>query len=251
MRGVILAGGKGTRLYPLTKVVNKHLLPVFDSFMVEYPLRLLVDCGITEVCIVTGPEHAGQFCETLSDGHEYGCNISYAVQPEAGGIPQALACAEPFAGNDSVLVILGDNLLRTPCPPIKNYVRNVVTAERTGWNTVCATIFTKQVDDPTAYGVAVGAERGRVTALVEKPLTPVGTHAIIGVYAFPKSVWRHIRKLQPSARGELEITNLCETYLHAGSLNVVNLGDELWLDAGCSLDGLLAAAIHVRGWKDV
>lgn len=231
MKGVILAGGLGTRLYPLTKVTNKHLLPVYDKPMIYYPLQTLVDSGITDIMIVTGGNNAGDFLRLLGSGKEFGLkHLNYAYQEGEGGIAEALGLAEHFVGNDPVLLMLGDNFLEKPITDAVNRFRE---------NPVGATIFVTEVEHPEWYGV-VEMEGDRVVRIVEKPKEPKSNLVAIGVYMYDNQVFHMIRKLKPSARGELEITDVNNMYLEKGQLRCEKI-EGWWADAGESIEMYLRA----------
>lgn len=221
MKGVVLAGGLGTRLYPLTKVTNKHLLPVYDRPMIYYPLKTLVDIGITEVLLVTGGGNAGDFLRLLENGEEVGCTLRYAYQRGEGGIADALRLARDFAGDDSIAVVLGDNI-------IEGNLRDARHAyERQGG---CARLVLKQVPDPARFGVPV-FEGERIVAIQEKPAVPPSNFAVTGHYFYDSSVFEKIERCQPSRRSELEITDVNNLYLQEGRLEY-SLLDGWWSDAG-------------------
>ena len=221
LRGIILAGGKGTRLGELTKVTNKHLLPVGASPMVFHPLRKLVGAGVTEVLLVSGTEHMGDFVELLGSGRAHGCNLTYRVQDEAGGIAQALGLAEHFCTGGRCIVILGDNIFLDPLAPLLAEANKAAD---------CAWLALKQVPDPKRYGVA--ELRGdRIVSIEEKPKRPKSDCAVAGIYLYPPDVFDLIRTLRPSARGELEITDVNRHYLGQRRLGFRQLGG-YWVDAG-------------------
>ena len=235
MKGVILAGGTGSRLFPLTKVTNKHLLPVGHEPMIFHPVKKLVEAGITEILIVTGVEHMGDVVTLLGSGKEFGCRFTYKVQDEAGGIAQALGLAENFTGQDPIAVILGDNIFEDSLKP---FVEKFA-AQGTG-----ARLLLKKVHDPQRYGVAE-VSGGKVTHIVEKPKEPKSDLAVVGVYFYDAGVFEAVRALKPSKRGELEITDVNNHYLRAGTLQC----DELsgwWTDAG-TFESLRAANELVSG----
>ena len=209
MKGVILAGGKGTRLHPLTKVTNKHLLPVGREPMLFHPLRQLVSIGISEILVVTGVEHMGTIVDCLGDGEDFGCSLTYRVQRAAGGIAQALAMAEGFAAGDRTTVILGDNIFECP---ITVYADHFRVGPR-----FSARIVLKEVDHPERFGVAT-VKDGRVVALQEKPAESASRLAVTGLYFFDRDVFDIIRDLKPSERGELEITDVNAAYMRLGRL---------------------------------
>ncbi len=234
IRGVILAGGKGTRMGELTKVTNKHLLPVGPWPMVYHPLKKLTGCGIQEVLLVSGTDHMGDFIELLGSGKDHGCRLTYRVQDEAGGIAQALGLAEHFCSGSRAVVLLGDNIFRDPLVGLLEKA-----ASRPDW----AWIGLKQVPDPGRYGVAE-LDGDRVTAIVEKPKEPKSDLAVVGVYIYPPDVFTVIKTLKPSGRGELEITDVNNYYLKQGRMGYSTL-DGYWTDAG-TLDSLDHANDLVR-----
>lgn len=221
MKGIILAGGTGSRLYPLTKVTNKHLLPVGREPMIYHPLRKLVAAGLEEILIVTGVEHMGAVVGLLGSGQDFGCHLTYRVQDQAGGIAQALALAEHFVNGDQMVVVLGDNIFASD---LKGFVTNF-RAQRHG-----ARILLKQVADPSRYGVAV-FNQGTLTAIVEKPERPPSDYAVTGIYGYDAEVFDIIRTLKPSARNELEISEVNQAYLQSGQLHYEFL-EGWWTDAG-------------------
>lgn len=220
MKGIILAGGLGTRLYPLTYATNKHLLPVFDRPMIYYPIQTLMKAGIREVMVVTGGPHAGHFLAVLKNGREVGLtHLEYAYQESEGGIAQALALCEDFADGQDVLVILGDNTTDADIGPA------VRTFERG------ARLFLKKVEDPERFGVPVFDSNGKIIRLEEKPEKPKSNYAVTGLYIYDNKVFDHIRVCEPSQRGELEITDVNNFYIQSGELDWVEL-DGFWSDAG-------------------
>ncbi len=221
LRGVVLAGGTGSRLRPLTKVTNKHLLPVGQKPMIYYPIERLTGIGIKEILIVTGVEHMGDVVGLLGSGKNFGCRFTYKVQDEAGGIAQALALAENFADDHLITVILGDNIFRAN---LKSYADKFIAQE------VGARILLKQVDSPQRFGVAELAD-GKVIGIEEKPEQPKSDHAVTGIYFYDSCVFDIIRSLKPSARGELEITHVNEAYIARGQLSY-DIIDGWWTDAG-------------------
>ena len=221
LKGIILAGGTGSRLMPLTKVTNKHLLPVGQKPMIYYPIEKLTSIGIEEVLIVTGIEHMGDVVSLLGSGKDFGCRFTYKVQDEAGGIAQALALAENFAYGQSTVVILGDNIFRAG---LKEYAEKFI-AQKTG-----ARILLKQVPSPQRFGVAELSD-GKVIGIEEKPVDPRSDYAVTGIYFYDPLVFDVIRKLKPSARGELEITHVNEAYIAKGQL-AYDIIDGWWTDAG-------------------
>lgn len=218
MKGIILAGGKGTRLLPLTKITNKHLLPVFNRAMIDYPLKTLLSAGIKDILIVSGREHAGDFIEFLGSGSDYGANFTYKVQVEAGGIAHALLLAEDFADNKPVTVILGDNIFEDDfSSELKNFK-------------IGARVFLKEVSDPERFGVAV-FEGKKVTKIIEKPKVPPTNFAVTGIYQYDGDVFKIIKKMKPSARGELEITDVNNAYIKKGMMKA-GFVKGFWSDAG-------------------
>jgi glucose-1-phosphate thymidylyltransferase len=234
MRGVILAGGKGTRMGELTRVTNKHLLPVGAWPMVYHPLKKLVGAGLQDILLVSGTDHMGDFVELLGSGKDHACKLTYRVQDEAGGIAQALGLAEHFCMGSRACVLLGDNIFRDPLVPFLEKANS-----RPDW----AWIGLKQVPDPGRYGVAE-LDGERVTRIVEKPQEPKSDLAVVGIYIFPPDVFGVIKTLKPSGRGELEITDVNNHYLKQGRLGFVTL-DDYWTDAG-TLDSLDYANELVR-----
>jgi glucose-1-phosphate thymidylyltransferase len=222
MKGVVLAGGLGTRLLPLTRITNKHLLPVFDRPMIFYPLQTLINAGITDILLVTGGPHAGDFLRLLGNGREFGLtHLNYAYQEGEGGIAAALALAEHFAEGDKLCVILGDNV-------IEGSVASAV--ERFRRQARGARILLKEVPDAERFGVAE-LRGGRVVAIEEKPARPRSAYAVSGIYMYDDRVFEVIRTLRPSARGELEITDVNNWYLERGEL-ACELLEGWWTDAG-------------------
>jgi glucose-1-phosphate thymidylyltransferase len=235
LRGVVLAGGTGSRLFPLTKVTNKHLLPVGREPMIFHPLRKLVEAGIREILIVTGPDHMGDVVSLLGSGRDFGCELTYRVQDEAGGIAQALGLARRFARGGRLAVILADNIFESPIGPFAQAYR----AQPSG-----AKILLKEVDDAGRYGVAEIAG-GRVVRIVEKPKRPQSRLAVTGIYFYDEGVHDIIANLRPSARGELEITDVGNAYIARGDLTYDVLPG-WWTDAG-TFESLARANERVRG----
>jgi len=231
MKGVILAGGLGTRLQPLTKITNKHLLPVYAKPMIYYPIECLVAAGVTDIMIVTGGNSAGDFIRLLENGEEFGLSrLHYAYQKGEGGIAEALGLAREFARADKVCVVLGDNILeRTIRPAAQAFEKQAGGAK----------VLLKEVPNPEAYGIAE-VEGGRITGIVEKPAHPASNLAVIGVYMYPPDVFDVIGRLEPSARGELEITDVNNHYVEAGTLGF-EVVEGWWADAGESIDSWLEA----------
>ena len=231
MKGVVLAGGTGSRLFPLTKVTNKHLLPVYNKPMIYYPLECLAKAGIEEVMLVTGGNNAGEFIRLLGNGKELGIkNLNYTYQEGAGGIAQALGLAEHFADGDSICLILGDNIVEYS---LKEAVRRF---RHQGQG---AKILLSQVENPKAYGVAE-MEGERVVRIVEKPANPKSNWAVIGIYFYDGKVFDIVKTLKPSARNELEITDVNNAYIERGEMTADKL-DGWWADAGENIDFYLKA----------
>ncbi|MFI5378885.1 MAG: sugar phosphate nucleotidyltransferase [Tepidisphaerales bacterium] len=231
MKGVILAGGTGSRLFPITKVTNKHLLPIYNKPMIYYPIECMVKAGIDEVLLVTGGNNAGDFIRLLGNGREFGLkNLSYTYQDGAGGIAQALGLAEHFADGDSILLILGDNILEFA---IKDCVRRF---RHQGQG---AKILLSPVENPKAYGVAE-MDGDRVVRIVEKPQDPKSNLAVIGVYFYDGRVFDIVRKLKPSARNELEITDVNNAYIEMGEMTADKVHG-FWADGGENIDFYLKA----------
>jgi glucose-1-phosphate thymidylyltransferase len=221
LKGIVLAGGTGSRLMPLTKVTNKHLLPVGHKPMIYYPIEKLTSIGIEEVLIVTGIEHMGDVVSLLGSGKDFGCRFTYKVQDEAGGIAQALGMAENFANGRQLVVILGDNIFRAS---LKSYAEKFI-AQKNG-----ARILLKQVPNPQRFGVAE-LSGGKVIGIEEKPKKPKSDYVVTGIYFYDSTVFDIIRTLKPSARGELEITHVNEVYITKGQL-AHDILDGWWTDAG-------------------
>ena len=238
MKGIVLAGGSGTRLYPITRGVSKQLLPVYDKPMVYYPLSTLMLAGIRDVLVITTPEDRAQFERLLGDGAQWGIRLSYAVQPRPEGLAQAFLIGADFIGNDRVALVLGDNVFFGHGLP---EILQRAAARETG-----ATIFAYQVRDPERYGVVSFDSAGRALAIAEKPANPASRWAVTGLYFYDNDVVRHARAVRPSARGELEITDLNMRYLAAGALHVELMGRGFaWLDTG-TFDALIDAATFVH-----
>ncbi len=231
MKGVILAGGLATRLRPLTLVTNKHLLPIYNKPMIFYPLEAMIKAGIKEVFLVTGPEHAGAFLNLLQDGEKFGLKLSYKIQAEAGGISHAIALAESFADNQKILVILGDNIF---AHPLRKAVVDFEKQEK-GARVFAVSMPTKSKH----YGVIEIGKDGKVLSIEEKPESPKTDLAQTGIYMYDKRVFDFIRKLKPSARGELEVTDLNNFYVKDGTMSCEII--DWWVDAGSSVDELLRA----------
>jgi len=229
LKAVILAGGNGTRLFPLTKVTNKSLLPVYNKPMIYYPIQTLVDSGIDDILIVCGGNSVGEFLRILGNGEEFGLKgLHYRVQTEAKGIADALSLAEDWADFEDITVILADNIFSNPIP-------EEVKSFRTG-----ARVFLTQVEHPQFYGVANLDANDKITSIVEKPKNPESNWIVTGLYMYDQTVWSMIEDLEPSARGELEITDINNFYLKAGKLEAQKLSG-WWRDCGESFDGYIDA----------
>jgi glucose-1-phosphate thymidylyltransferase len=240
MRGVILAGGTGTRLHPLTRITNKHLLPIYDRPMINYAIEALVLAGITEVMLVTGGTHAGEFLRLLGNGHEHGLErLSYSYQERAGGIAEALGLAERFADDEPVLVMLGDNIVERTFRP---------TVERFADQATGARIVLSAEKDPMHLrhlGVPEFSADGRIVRIVEKPDDPPSNYAVTGIYCYDPGVFRVIGTLEPSGRNELEITDVNNHYVQQGTMGYDVL-EGFWGDAGESIDAYYAVNDFVR-----
>ena len=240
MKGIVLAGGNGTRLYPLTKVISKQLLPVYDKPMIYYPLATLMSFGIREFLIISTPQDTPNIEKLLENGKDLGIHIQYAIQKEPKGIAQAFTIGADFIGNDDVALILGDNIfyMNEQLPSFKNEVEN-----NKGLN---ATIFAYHVSDPERFGVVEFDKNNKVISIEEKPKVPKSNYASVGLYFYPSDVVQKAYSLKPSARGEYEITDLNNLYLEEGRMNVVPMGRGIaWLDAG-TFDSLLEASNFVQ-----
>lgn len=228
MKGIILAGGSGTRLYPLTKGVSKQLLAVYDKPMIYYPLSVLMLAGINEILIISTPHDLPGFKRLLGDGSDYGIELSYAEQPFPDGLAQAFLIGENFIGNDSVSLILGDNIFYGQgfSPMLGEAIKQADLENK-------ATVFGYNVKDPQNFGVAEFDENGKVLSLIEKPKNPKSNYAVVGLYFYPNKVIEIAKNIQPSDRGELEITSINQEFLNEGNLNVQLLGRGfVWLDSG-------------------
>jgi glucose-1-phosphate thymidylyltransferase len=235
MKGIVLAGGIGSRLYPLTRVTNKHLLPVYDKPMIFYPLQTLVDAGIRDILIVTGGQNAGDFLRLLQNGKEFGLQqLSFAYQEGEGGIADALRLAEPWAKGDKICVVLGDNIIESE---VRDAAKNFEKQDKG------AMVMLKEVPDPERFGVPV-IENGRIIRIEEKPKKPLSSFAVIGIYFYDGTVFDRIRDLKPSGRGEYEITDINNSYIAEGTLRHTLL-EGWWTDAG-TFESLWHASNMVR-----
>ncbi|MGB2896149.1 MAG: glucose-1-phosphate thymidylyltransferase RfbA [Anaerolineales bacterium] len=238
MKGIILAGGKGTRLHPLTHTISKQLLPVYDKPMIYYPLSMLMLAGIREILVITMPDQLPAFRGLLNDGSQWGLRFEYAVQPEPRGLAEAFLIGEEFIGEDQVCLILGDNLFYGHGLP--EQLRKAATLDRG------AMVFAYTVRDPERYGIIEFDEKGKVLSLEEKPENPRSAYAVPGIYFYDDQVVEIAKSLSPSSRGELEITDLNHVYLERGQLRVTEIGRGVaWLDAGTHAS-LLRAATFVQ-----
>ena len=241
MKGIILAGGAGTRLYPLTMVTSKQLLPVYDKPMIYYPLSTLMLAGIKDILIISTPTDTPRFEDLLGNGSQFGINLSYCVQPSPDGLAQAFILGKEFIGSDACAMVLGDNIFYG-----NGFSRILRTAAENAEKNDRATVFGYYVNDPERFGVVAFDEEGRVTSIEEKPQSPKSNYAVTGLYFYPAGVSSRANQVKPSARGELEITTLNQFYLNDSLLDVQLLGRGFaWLDTG-TMDSLIEAAEFVQ-----
>ena len=241
MKGIILAGGSGTRLYPLTKVTSKQLLPIYDKPMIYYPMSVLMNAGIRDILIISTPQDTPRFESLLGDGRQFGVNLTYAVQPSPDGLAQAFIIGERFIGDDSVCLVLGDNIFYG-----QSFTRMLKEAVDKAENEQKATVFGYYVNDPERYGVAEFDADGNVLSIEEKPKEPKSNYAVVGLYFYPNKVVGVAKNIKPSARGELEITTVNQWFLKDGELKVQLLGRGFaWLDTGTH-DSLSEASTFVE-----
>lgn len=241
MKGIVLAGGSGTRLYPITKGVSKQLLPIYDKPMVYYPISVLMQAGIREILVISTPDDLPSFRRLLGDGSDLGIRFEYAVQPSPDGLAQAFLIGRDFIGDDDVCLVLGDNIFHGA-----DFVRLLEEAVRTVREERKATVFGYRVDDPERYGVAEFDREGNCLSIEEKPARPKSNYAVVGLYFYPNKVVRIAEGIRPSERGELEITAVNQTFLQAGELKVQTLQNGFaWLDTGTH-DSMAEASIFVE-----
>ena len=245
MKGIILAGGSGTRLYPLTKVTSKQLLPIYDKPMIYYPMSVLMTAGIRDILIISTPQDTPRFESLLGDGHQFGVELSYAVQPSPDGLAQAFIIGADFIGNDSVAMVLGDNIFAGH--GLKKRLKKAVENAETGRG---ATVFGYYVDDPERFGIVEFDSNGKAVSIEEKPEHPKSNYCVTGLYFYDNNVVGYAKDLRPSARGELEITDLNRIYLENEALNVELLGQGFtWLDTGTH-ESLVEATNFVKTIED-
>ena len=245
MKGIILAGGSGTRLYPLTKVTSKQLLPIYDKPMIYYPMSVLMSAGIRDILIISTPQDTPRFKDLLGDGHQFGVELTYAVQPSPDGLAQAFIIGEEFIGDDCVAMVLGDNIFSGH--GLGKRLHAAVNNAKSGKG---ATVFGYYVDDPERFGIVEFDKEGRAISIEEKPEHPKSNYCVTGLYFYDNKVVEYAKNLKPSKRGELEITDLNRIYLEKGQLNVELLGQGFtWLDTGTH-ESLVEATNFIKTVED-